>query len=1329
MNEKISQAMQENKIFRIQGKFYRKTEDGTVEEMQQVKTEEIVTKGSRRFLRTIMKFIPKQVFMGSKPSSVPVRSQESTSVKQPPLSVGHGESSEALFQGRREGAPGESNGGVETVSWQRKTTENENVNYGGAGQLQETNRTSLNADPQVPPELVRRPAEHPESEGLCDHEQWFKSAQSIYNTERIPSKDVDERPPPTEPIQEVEVDQPNRESESRRDALFENLDEVYGEMRAHSRQLEHECRASEGAGDSGEDGSYVQVRTTLGSEAPGLDLVKQRDFSSPTENGYEEEPEPRAEAGSLEEEDAEFMGDVKEDIDLFMDKEGYYSGGDPGPEGAPNQMFVNSNAPGEYYEPGEGDALGDRRESGEGFGGAGNKEYYEEGLENGEPNCGIYTDEREDGRFFEGGRETLPAAGADVHNEDIPDFERDFEAQENQRTVENNYLGPGAGEGAGLADWGQAQDPREESADEGSLSRRTEVKVQMVQERESGQTEKMHPEPQRRAETQGGGETGDRREEAAQPVMKVFQINSSENGVPPESIGEVYHEKALTGNGRILSQIRAAPVERVAYESAQAALKARAESSGRDMYRSPEGAGRAQKIYTMELGSLGKVGDSGTFGSENRFLKFMSPNPRRSETEGPSPRFALDGNEKRTPWATEPRAEDDGFKARVRKGKTVNVYVKGDEQRTSKKPSYLEQLGRKVKSRARASESEAFKLSLVRGSGAKGEARMRESKNEHLKLEHLDENFGSAHLSDKSETIVRIREGNSVATRGTRGGVDELREFILQRGDSLEKIPREEKMAGRGDRGRRAASGNKAWRRTARGAGDRDHWKLGDLRQKAARRSVSKGLHKSLSGIMDSLNSYNRQILENSQRKRREILDSEKKIRKTVESVEQEKRIRKEFQRASNRSEELYFSQHRRAPRQVPAPQPQIPFAEKRLSQCAEPLGFQSFSRTLPYCRRNPYGEYFDAGPAEPAHWDRPVFRSSAHAGGFDEWRPRHSGRQSERKVPGSVRSSREEYGGHFERERAVGQGRPPQPQPRVVYESANIDPRKRISDMGEYYSSIFERAQQRNRQNKTSYGGPAPNGRTSVRGALAPEQPFEESRVLAERRYETAPFTPRERSFSGNKYMSTISMANEGRVSTNNWDLERFTRKYAGFTGFLEEKIKSFGGYADVDARNPVRPQRPSLRQSQTPRLARPARAPEPRFESFGAKNSFSETGNSNFAQRNSRFESRNSWLGAGNTHFGGLGAAQGRPAAERQAPPTETVRRREMPTRTLKNVRMDSRGQLVKMPLAAKLRRTLNINHFDRVRRHKKKWTALSFGVKGIVRYRAPSVPAKKR
>ena len=285
MNSKINQAMEENKIFQIKDKFFRKTETGDLQEMQQVKTEEIVSKGSRKFLRTTMKFIPKQIYVGGKGSSLPIPAVQSESIKSP-ISLNQpdmrrkttGNSEMISF----------SNDAEKDSGVHKKTILPENISVGSGTRETRCNKTSLKITEKG--RLSAEKGGDPESnkakeskDGLLkDHGEWFKSAQSIYQHEKIPSKLENERPK-QEPIQEVETDFQYQNSQSSGDALFENLNEVYGEKNV--REVNDYYEYGEEQGGSTEKASFVQVPTR--SERVGNGLMKMEKFSFPRDFEYE----------------------------------------------------------------------------------------------------------------------------------------------------------------------------------------------------------------------------------------------------------------------------------------------------------------------------------------------------------------------------------------------------------------------------------------------------------------------------------------------------------------------------------------------------------------------------------------------------------------------------------------------------------------------------------------------------------------------------------------------------------------------------------------------------------------------------------------------------------------------------------------------------------------------------------------------------------------------------------------------------------------------------------------------------------------------------------
>ena len=182
---------------------------------------------------------------------------------------------------------------------------------------------------------------------------------------------------------------------------------------------------------------------------------------------------------------------------------------------------------------------------------------------------------------------------------------------------------------------------------------------------------------------------------------------------------------------------------------------------------------------------------------------------------------------------------------------------------------------------------------------------------------------------------------------------------------------------------------------------------------------------------------------------------------------------------------------------------------------------------------------------------------------------------------------------------------------------------------------------------------------------------------------------------------MSTISMNQENRLSSHDYDKERFIKKFRQSHNHWEEKVKSFGNYQNVDARSHKRSEKKlniEIKQNQVYTFGKP------QFDSF--KNS-----KNNIFKRS--FDPR-----------------QGSNRQKNKLPfllsKEEKVTRRVLPTRHLKNMKMNSKGNLVKVPLAQKLKRKFNINHFDKKKLNVKR-TQLSYGVKGHIRIRESSAPIK--
>ena len=305
MNPKINQAMEANKIFQYKGKFFRKTVEGHIQEMQQVKSEEIVAKGSRKFLRTIMKFIPKKIYMGNVPGSCPIPPEALRGLDAPKNMQVVGDEMMENFAENGENQVKEQKTGTQGVQGNpgkfedfgnpeenKKTSLTEDQIAEKSNSVEyndqlENNKTSLKLNPQMINEQSKQVKAEREIEEniLNDHQEWFKSAQSIYNTEKIPSKNEEERNP-QEPIAEIETDFQRRESKSSgEDVLFENLNDVYGEDRDVRNEYQFQGGEQQRR-ETTEESSYVQM-PTRGSENLENRFSNPREFNFQKNGEYE----------------------------------------------------------------------------------------------------------------------------------------------------------------------------------------------------------------------------------------------------------------------------------------------------------------------------------------------------------------------------------------------------------------------------------------------------------------------------------------------------------------------------------------------------------------------------------------------------------------------------------------------------------------------------------------------------------------------------------------------------------------------------------------------------------------------------------------------------------------------------------------------------------------------------------------------------------------------------------------------------------------------------------------------------------------------------------
>ena len=985
-------------------------------------------------------------------------------------------------------------------------------------------------------------------------------------------------------------------------------------------------------------------------------------------------------------------------------------------------------------------------------------------------NVQIYTDADEDKQFFSN---QMQDQNIREHKEEEI-FRKNENSvlqtnQDNQRTVENNYI---------KGNTGQYQEMNEQifrQGDEINRSQRTEVK---------------HPIDQQRNEriTFGVPMVNERAKPKMIPIHQENYSTQKKGAILlPESFGEVAYEAPIFENNMMLTEnISKARETIIPYKAKQTWPNV-------EVSNSKKSENNFGKMFTMNMNSMGIVdNNSNSSHPEKRLLKFLDVNQIE----------AVSMNEKsyekyRDEYMAK-EEQDEGFKTRIRKGKTLNVYIKNQEEKTPKKPSYIEMLGKKVKERAR-NNSNHHEIQTRNFPNNISSERMKSSNfpknfvspvtNQHLKIENLDENFGSTKLSDQSETIVRIREGNSYTTRKTRGGISELKEYIGQiKRDSIGPGNEDEQITGaiiklNSNRRSRTQSENKQWRMTAKSRGRKDHWDLGNFQEmnKGGRKTASTDMHKTLSGILNSLNKYNKKIIEVNQIKKKEILDNNKIMRETLEHHEQEQKIREEFykMRSSNYSmdNKIHFNRKKMNNNR-------FSFSDSKERTLMSFMTQQKNKNNRGnYENNNAYGEYFNSRVSE-----REYPKRTTHSTYYNGGNMRESSETRERSRYEEIQRNQEikknynpysEYGRNSEHERRRGNPRRnscyqtyrgnsriqgnsncfernsqyqnrngemesfrassqnrilfnsqnnfdnnqeqersyylPNKNPRaelqVVYQKANIDSHKRIKNINEYYNDYFDRAQQRKENSKKRSFNHKRESRSErntmhfVRDSIGNKYIQGNSRQFFEEDKESF---KRDSGFSGNKYMSTISMNQENRLSANDYDKERFIKKFGQAQAHWEEKVKNFGNYQNVDARSHKRSQK--MLNSEI-KYGRNPFNPEIKntFESF-------QNSRNNFFKNSSRSQN-SSYSKRTKNKLPFLISKE------------EKVTRRVLPTRHLKNMKMNSKGNLVKMPLAQKLKRKFNINHFDKKNKSRQKMTHLSYGVKGHIRVRETSAPMKKK
>jgi hypothetical protein len=834
----------------------------------------------------------------------------------------------------------------------------------------------------------------------------------------------------------------------------------------------------------------------------------------------------------------------------------------------------------------------------------------------------IYTDEPGNKGFFKGNFEQYKE-GDMGEGEDIM-LGEEIRTRDNEKTLQNNYLEQESVNKHTL----NAETNKIETPHETSHSQRTEVKIPGMRspvdmwkggsQRDMVQTYKVEYETKKKFGTGGSGTRVSVRPGDRQTI---------------QAFGEVMSEKPLFKNNKLVLPERtikymdnAAKQREIGSEVRCVQEPVKYNKKGTDTF-----------MNYVDMNNFGSVSMN-----EKSYEKYHEDYVRGS---------------------THKQEENEGFKMRIRKGRTLNVYRKemGNEQEKTSRRSVHPQskmsriemgnpfmsvdvkshLGRLVDTVEGLYET-SNKGSLIKG----------------------DDMFGSANLTENSETIVRVRPGNSVSMKQTRGGVDELRDYIKRgKRDSIGRTIGEGRGVIHFERKTgniRTQSESKNWRKTTGIGRGRRHWELGEeMEVKNQRRTTTSTEVKSLSRIMSSLNRHHLYIIKNNEKKQKDIMESEKKRKYILELSENEKR-----EREREREKRREYSQPL---------QPQIYARNNRISfgnsqeRLLNSFGPRHNRESMRMAHNNPYGEYYEK-------------------------------EAQTREYPG------------YQKEVKTFQG-----EPRMFYQKANVDSRKRIPNLNEYYTDIFERSRQRNeRSQELSKRSTNTMGYSNVFNSTN----FRDTISENEKKYyyvrggDTEPrYSARDSNFSGNKYMSTISMNNEHRVSSGwqrdevrDYDVERYIKKFSSARNQIQERLSTLGPYKEVDARSHLK-KNPKNGTSQ--------------------EYSFRDTyglGRSEFSRKTLAFQSfRN------NDSELYKGSIPKRSRKQSMSKPIEPkVTRRVLPKRELKDMKMNSRGNLVKMPLAKKLKKILNINHFDKKRKGKQ--TALSYGVKGHIRMRESSAQKKK-
>ena len=291
-----------------------------------------------------------------------------------------------------------------------------------------------------------------------------------------------------------------------------------------------------------------------------------------------------------------------------------------------------------------------------------------------EENVEIYTETNEQ-------EETEPRENTeqeDSNDNEVQTITDTHDTQDNQTTINNNYINDKN------VQYVNGQMDREIllQGNEDSRSQRTEVKLPMGDIQ--GRVIKMQKISDQTDQTEmktvyGNGKSSQTTEKSGKLIY-------------PKSFGEVAFESPIFQNNMMLTEN-----VRMSKGKSPSPYKPVTNQSNVSQKVNKNG----QKMFQMNMNSFGIVDNtSNCSGAEKRFLKFLDINQIRKATMNDIS-YDKQNNEFMQEKAKMDTGDDDGFKTRIRKGKTLNVYIKNEQQKTQKKPTYIELLGRKVKEKTR----------------------------------------------------------------------------------------------------------------------------------------------------------------------------------------------------------------------------------------------------------------------------------------------------------------------------------------------------------------------------------------------------------------------------------------------------------------------------------------------------------------------------------------------------------------------------------------------------------------------------------------------------